>query len=114
MQEKDGTVISQLSAFTVEKNKTAPPKKKGEFWFNISDNVMGAAGTVSRIDELMRYGITYGIIRQSGAWFYLPEFITDDKFQGKPNLAEFLVQQTPEVIDALENLVHGAVRSLGE
>jgi recombination protein RecA len=110
VREKDGSVISQLSAFTTEKNKTFPPKRKGEFWFNISDNPMGPAGSVNRLDELTRYGITYGVIRQSGAWFYLPEFISEDKFQGKANLAEFLMEQDDSVIDQLESMVHKAVR----
>lgn len=110
VQDPSGTVICQQSSFVIEKNKTHPPKTKGEFWFSLTDNVMGPAGSISRLDELVRYGITYGVIKQAGAWFNLPEFIHPDKFQGKANMIGWIAEQGDETIDALEKLVHGAMR----
>ena len=110
VQEPNGTVICQQSTFVVEKNKTFRPKTKGEFWFNLTDNVMGKAGTISRLDELVRYAITFGVIKQSGAWYSLPDHIYGERFQGKANMIEWLSQQDAEVINALEVLVHGAIK----
>lgn len=112
VQEPNGTVLCQQSSFVIEKNKTHPPKTKGEFWFNLSDNVMGKAGTVSKLDELVRYAITFGVIKQAGAWYTLPEHIYTERFQGKANMIEWLSEQPEETINALEILVHGAARNV--
>lgn len=109
-QDKDvGTVFAQESSFVVEKNKTFPPKRKGSFWFNTVSNVMGDAGTISRLDEISRYGVSLGIIERAGAWYKLPEHLYDGKFQGQQSMIEWLSEH-PEVIDALENLVLGSLR----
>lgn len=105
LQDKDtGAVLAQQSLFVVEKNKTFPPKRKGEFWFSVSDNADGKAGQIWRLGELLSYAASSGIIKVAGPWFYLPEAFGGEKFQGKDNLRAY-VRNNPEIIPELEKLV---------
>lgn len=112
VQDPNGTVICQQSSFVIEKNKTHPPKTKGEFWFSLTDNVMGKAGSISRLDELVRYGIAYGVIKQAGSWLTLPPHIHEEKFQGRANLVAWISEQEEETLSSLETLVLGAIHNV--
>jgi recombination protein RecA len=109
LQDKDtGAVLAQQSIFVVEKNKTFPPKRKGDFWFSTSDNADGKAGQIWRLGELLTYAVSNGIIKVAGPWYYLPEAFGGEKFQGKENLRTY-VRNNPEIVPELEKLVMSEV-----
>lgn len=59
--EKDK--IGHTIRFRTEKNKTHVPFREGEFTLYFSGDMKGQVDTV---DEIVRYGILYGIIKMSG------------------------------------------------
>ena len=101
---KEGTQIMQQSKFTVVKNKTFPPHQTGNFWFSTRDNEKGRAGEVYRAGEILTYGIMTGVINRAGAWYYLPEQLGEEKFQGEAKLADW-VAENPDKYLILEELV---------
>ena len=104
LQDKDGAVLMQESRFTVEKNKTYPPKKTGSFSFSCKDNPKGKTGQIYRAGEIITFGTLTGIIRKAGAWYYLPESFGDEKFQGADKVADWIVEH-PEEYARLEALI---------
>jgi recombination protein RecA len=116
VQDSDGSLIMQESRFTVEKNKTFPPKKTGAFWFSTQDNPKGKAGQIWRAGEIITYGVLSGVIKRSGAWYYLPESLSKDdeaeKFQGEAKLADF-VTNNPDMYLKLEEMVLKELTKIG-
>jgi len=69
----------------VIKNKVAPPFRQAEF------DILANEG-ISREGNIIDIGTELGIIRKSGAWFYLGE---DRLGQGRENVREFLKNIPP-------------------
>lgn len=113
VQDTDGTLIMQESRFTVEKNKTFPPKKTGAFWFSTKDNPKGKAGQIWRAGEVITYGVLSGIIKRSGAWYTLPEGFGQEKpMQGEKAVADWVVEH-PELFPKLEAMVLKELTQIG-
>jgi len=110
VQDKtDGSLIMQESRFTVEKNRTFPPKKAGAFWFSTQDNPKGKAGEIYRAGEIITYGVLTGVIQRSGSWYSLPEeFGLEKSLQGEVAVADW-VAANPTKYPRLEELVMNAI-----
>lgn len=69
-----------------EKNKLNAPGDHiyYNYYFRVTPEF--PMGTIDHISELMELGILLGSIRQGGAWYY----VKDKKFNGKPQLREYL------------------------
>lgn len=78
---KDGeTPIGITSGIKVVKNKVAPPFRTATF-----DLLYGEG--ISREGDLLETGVTYDVVRKSGAWFYWGE---EKLGQGKEGAREYL------------------------
>lgn len=94
--------------FLTEKNKTFLPLRAGSFVLYIADAPeLGAVkGSVDTVDQVIQYGVKYGIIDKSGGWFTIvsgiPEW--DQQYHGKTELFNALVKEK-EVLDGVKKLV---------
>ena len=87
-------IIGNRTKVKVVKNKVAPPFKVVEF------DIMFGQG-VSKMGELIDYGVKLDIIDKAGAWFSY----NDNKIgQGKENSKEFL-KDNPEIAKEIENKI---------
>ncbi|MEA3513435.1 MAG: recombinase RecA [Campylobacterota bacterium] len=87
-------VIGNRTKVKVVKNKVAPPFKIAEF------DIMFGSG-VSRMGELIDYGVKLDIIDKAGAWFSY----NDSKIgQGKENSKVFL-KDNPEIAKEIEEKI---------
>jgi len=86
--------IGNRARVKVVKNKVAPPFKQAEF-----DIIFGKG--VSKVGELVDYGVKFDIIDKSGTWFSYG----DRKLgQGRENAKKFL-EENPEVMKEVEALI---------
>ncbi|MGB3330082.1 MAG: recombinase RecA [Thermomicrobiales bacterium] len=81
----------------VIKNKVAPPFRQAEF------DIMYNEG-ISVSGSVLDVGTDLGIVRKSGAWFYLGE---ERLGQGRENAKEFL-KANPDVLDDIRNRIKAA------
>jgi len=87
-------VIGNRTKVKVVKNKVAPPFKVVEF------DIMFGSG-VSKMGELIDYGVKMDIIDKAGAWFSY----NDGKIgQGKENSKQFLLDN-PEIANEIERKI---------
>ncbi|MDC0932867.1 recombinase RecA [Arcobacteraceae bacterium] len=87
-------VIGNRTKVKVVKNKVAPPFKVVEF------DIMFGSG-VSKMGELIDYGVKMDIIDKAGAWFSY----NDGKIgQGKENSKQFLLDN-PEIANEIEEKI---------
>ncbi len=86
--------IGTRARVKVVKNKVAPPFRQAEF------DILANEG-ISREGNILDVGVEMGIIRKSGAWFYLGE---DRLGQGRENVREFL-KENKALTDEIERLV---------
>lgn len=77
--------IGQTTQFLVDKNKTYPQRKKGEFSFYTSSEL---AGQMQENETVIDYAIAYGLIDRSGSWFQYG----DVKAQGRDTLLAKIVE----------------------
>ncbi len=95
---KDGTnAIGMRSRVKVIKNKVAPPFRQAEFDIMYNEGI-SVAGSVLDV------GTDLGIVRKSGAWFYLGE---ERLGQGRENAKEFL-KHNPDVMDDIRGKIIAA------
>lgn len=78
----------------VIKNKVAPPFRKAEF------DIMFGSG-ISKEGDLIDVGVQMGIVRKSGAFFYLNE---QRLGQGRENAKDFL-KENPDYAEEIEGLI---------
>lgn len=81
----------------VIKNKVAPPFRQAEF------DIMYNEG-ISVSGSVLDVGTDLGIVRKSGAWFYLGE---ERLGQGRENAKEYL-KANPDVLDDIRNRIKAA------
>ncbi|HEV2108509.1 MAG TPA: recombinase RecA [Thermomicrobiales bacterium] len=95
---KDGTnSVGMRARVKVVKNKTAPPFRQAEF------DIMYNEG-ISVSGSVLDVGTDLGIVRKSGAWFYLG----DERLgQGRENAKQFL-KHNPDVLDDIRNRIRAA------
>lgn len=86
--------IGSRARVKVIKNKVAPPFRQAEF------DILANEG-ISREGNIIDVGVEMGIIRKSGAWFYLGE---DRLGQGRENVRNFL-KENPALTDEVERLI---------
>ena len=86
--------VGNRARVKVVKNKVAPPFRKAEF------DIMFSEG-ISREGDLIDVGAFMGIVRKSGAFFYLDE---QRLGQGRENAKEFL-KQNPDMTLEIERLI---------
>lgn len=86
--------IGNRAKVKVVKNKVAPPFKQAEF------DIMFGEG-VSKMGEMVDYGVKLDIVDKAGAWFSYQ----DQKIgQGRENAKQFL-KDNPEIADEIENKI---------
>ena len=95
---KDGTnSVGMRARVKVVKNKTAPPFRQAEFDIMYNEGI-SVAGSVLDV------GVDLGLVRKSGAWFYLG----DERLgQGRENAKQFL-KHNPDVLDDIRNRIRAA------
>ena len=86
--------IGARARVKVIKNKVAPPFRQAEF------DILANEG-ISREGNILDVGVEMGIIRKSGAWFYLGE---DRLGQGRENVRTYL-KENKTLTDDIERLV---------
>ena len=87
-------VIGNRTKVKVVKNKVAPPFRQAEF------DIMFGEG-VSKMGELIDYGVKLDIVDKAGAWFSY----NDSKIgQGKENSKQFLLDN-PEIANEIEQKI---------
>lgn len=100
---------AQQVKFYVEKNKTAPPKTRGFFWFyfDTADKAR-TKGTIDHTEELVRYCQEYKVINQvSKGWFTIEDPITgelSDKIHGI-NSCVTLLRKHPDWYEPMKALL---------
>ena len=95
---KTGTdAVGSRVRVKVVKNKVAPPFRQAEF------DIMYNAG-ISVAGSVLDVGTDLGIVRKSGAWFYLGE---ERLGQGRENTKEFL-KHNPDVLEDILNRIKAA------
>jgi recombination protein RecA len=92
---KNGTdSIGSRVRVKVVKNKVAPPFRQAEFDIMYNEGISVAGSVLDVATDL-------GIVRKSGAWFYLDE---DRLGQGRENAKEFL-KNNPSLMDDLRSRI---------
>jgi len=86
-----------LLKFKTVKNKTACPLKTGQFILYTAGDTKG---TIDRVDEIMRYGLSSGIIGASGPSYSIGE----EKFFGKEKLLAYLKENPNKVEQIFEEV----------
>lgn len=84
---------AQVIKFFTEKNKTAPFKRRGYFWFYFDHlDSFRAKGTYDRLDEVIRYTQKYGVVQRRGSIYDLinPKTGEVKQFKGVNALAAYI------------------------
>ena len=96
-------VVGNQTRVKVVKNKMAPPFKMIEF------DIMYGEG-VSKMGELLDFGVKAGIVEKSGSWF---SYDSQRIGQGRENAKTFL-RDNPEVAQDIENKIRANAGLLSE
>ncbi len=92
--KKGEDILGNETKVKVVKNKVAPPFRQVEF------EILYGEG-VSRLGELIEYGVKMNLIEKSGAWY---SYQGDRIGQGKDNVRQYL-KEHKEVAQALEKAI---------
>jgi len=87
---EDDMEVGQRFELYVEKNKTAPPFRGGEFDFFFADDVDGAysAGDTNTVEQIFSLALVWDMIEKSGSWYKLPG--VEKSFQGEAAVLDFM------------------------
>jgi recombination protein RecA len=100
-QIKDGDNIKGNRArVKVVKNKVAPPFRKAEF-----DIIYGLG--ISKIGEIIDFGVDYNIVKKSGSWFSYGE----TKLGQGRDAVKSLLLDNPDLVEDLESQITAALES---
>ena len=98
---KDGeTSIGRVTKVKIVKNKVAPPFMKCEF-----DMMFGEG--ISRSGEIIDYGVQFGVIKKSGAWF---SYNGNKLGQGR-DAVKGVLEENPELMEELAAKVMEAMKA---
>ena len=96
---KDGeNVLGKQTKVKVVKNKVAPPFRRAEF------DIMFGEG-ISRAGEIIDHGVSFNLIKKSGAWFSYKE----TKLGQGRDAAKQTIIDNPELSEELEGLIMKAI-----
>ena len=96
---KDGeNVLGKQTKVKVVKNKVAPPFRRAEF------DIMFGEG-ISRAGEIIDLGVSFNLIKKSGAWFSYKE----TKLGQGRDAAKQTIIDNPELSEELEGLIMKAI-----
>lgn len=91
--DKDDSVIGRMARARVTRNKVAVQGKSAEFYIiNYDTPEYGPVG-IDRADEAITVGVATEVIRQAGAWYYVPTESNkagESRFQGREKVAQHL------------------------
>ena len=99
-KKKDEAPVGITVRFNVEKNKTFLPMRTGMFVLHVADSSLATKGSINIEEQIIDYGIRYGLIEKSGAWFT----VNEQQYQGKQALCNALIQDK-ELQDSLKSLI---------
>lgn len=86
-------VKAQQIKFYTDKNKTAPFKRRGHYWFYFDTlDSIRRKGTVDRLEEVIRYTQKYEIVKRRGSIYDLVNPNTGElrSFKGSAELANYI------------------------
>jgi recombination protein RecA len=95
--EDDSGRIGNKVKVKVVKNKVAPPFKEADF-----DIIYGSG--ISKSGDIIDHGVKFGLIKQSGAWFYCGE---EKLGQGRERAKRFL-EENPTMMSEIEAKIKAA------
>lgn len=91
-------VLGRLVKVKVVKNKVAPPFTRTEF------DIMFGKG-ISRSGEIVDYGVEFGVIKKSGAWFSY----ADSKLGQGRDAVKRVIEENPDLADELSQKITAAM-----
>lgn len=95
-------IVGQTVKFKVEKNKTFPAGKSGEFDMYSEENSAGIKkGFCDIYMSIILEAKSFGIIERAGSYFYLVKD-PSNKFQGQDKLIDYLLEN-PEIIEEMKD-----------
>lgn len=92
--------VGRPVVWNVEFNKQSERGQRGEYDFYFMGENIG----VDQYSELVKYGVLYGLIQKSGAWFAF----NGEKIQGERAVAKYL-RENPEVAQQLEASIYAVL-----
>lgn len=94
--------VGQTVKFKVEKNKTFPSGKQGEFDMYSEENSAGVKkGFCDIYMSIILEAKSFGLIERTGSYFYLTSDPTN-KFQGQEKLIDYLMDN-PDIIESMKD-----------
>lgn len=103
-KKKDDSPVGVTVRFKVEKNKTFPPMRSGMFKLYTDDCSYAHKGSINVEEQIADYGVRYGVVQKSGAWFSFDHKGEEKQYQGKQALCNALVEDSA-MADAIKNIV---------